>query len=145
MWTSLCCNREATVGWKCCPRLSYLSLGTLVGVPVLHVHLVLLRLNRQRRNRKRPNSYDSCGWKLCKEVRTTQQLTRISAALSMQDKRSAVEGLALREAIGRTPTLVRWCHSEANDADALTKADNRAHGLFRKFLQSRVWRIVRDP
>ena len=68
-----------------------------------------------------------------------------SAALSMQDERSAVEGLALREAIGRTRTLLRWCHSEANIADALTKADNQAHELLRKFLQSRVWRIVWDP
>ena len=68
-----------------------------------------------------------------------------SAALAMQDKRSAVEGLALREGIGRTKTLLRWCHSEANVADALTKLDNRAHELLRKFLQSKVWRIVWDP
>ena len=67
-----------------------------------------------------------------------------SAALSTQDKRSAVEGLALREAIGRTKTLLRWCHSEANVADALTKLDN-AHDLLRKCLQSKVWRIVWDP
>ena len=38
---------------------------------------------------------------------------------AMQDKRSALEGLALREAIGKTRTLLRWCHSEANVADAL--------------------------
>ena len=68
-----------------------------------------------------------------------------SAALSMQDQRSAVEGLALREAIGRTRTLLRWCYSEANVADALTKADNRTHELLRKFIRSRVWRIVWDP
>ena len=68
-----------------------------------------------------------------------------SAALSMQVKRSAVEGLALREAIGRTRTLLGWCHSQPNVADALTKADNRAHELLRKVLQSRVWRIVWDP
>ena len=43
-----------------------------------------------------------------------------SAALSMQDKRSAVEGLALREANGRTRTLLRWCHSEAIVADMRT-------------------------
>ena len=49
-----------------------LSLGTLVGVPELYAHPVLLRLKRQLRHRKRPNSYDSCGWKLCKEVMTTQ-------------------------------------------------------------------------
>ena len=68
-----------------------------------------------------------------------------SAALSMQDKRSAVEGLALRETIGRTRTLLGWSHSEANVADVLTKAYNRAHELLRKFLQSSVWRIVWDP
>ena len=54
----------------------------------------------------------------------------------MQDKRSAVEGLALREAIGRTHTLLRWCYNEANVADALTKLLNRAHDLLRKFLLS---------
>ena len=143
-------------------------LGTLEGVPELHVHPVLPRLKRQRRHKKRQNSYDSCGWKLCKGYDDTivdQEISKVgggcliidakgvfdaihrskSAALSMQDKRSAVEGLALREAIGRTRTLLRWCHSEANVADALTKADNRAHELLRKFLQSRVWRIVCDP
>ena len=66
-------------------------------------------------------------------------------ALSMQDKRSAVEGLALREAIGQTKTLLRWCHNETNVADVLTKLDKRAHELLRKFLQSNVWRIVWDP
>ena len=49
-----------------------------------------------------------------------------SAALSMQHERSAGEGLELREAIGRTRTLLRWCHSEAIVADASTKLDNRA-------------------
>ena len=49
-----------------------LSLGILAGVPGSHVHPVLLRLKRQRRHRKRPNSKDSCGLKMCKEVMTTQ-------------------------------------------------------------------------
>ena len=61
-----------------------------------------------------------------------------SAALSMQDKRWAVEGLALREAFGRIRTLLRWCHSEANVADALTKADNQAHKLFHKFQETQT-------
>ena len=56
----------------------------------------------------------------------TQFIETNPQLFSMQDKRSAVEGLALREAIGRTRTLLRWCHSEANVADALTKVDNRA-------------------
>ena len=68
-----------------------------------------------------------------------------SAALSMQDKRSAVEGLALRESLGRTKTQLRWCHSEANVSDGLTKSDVRALQLLRKFLSSSVWRIIWDP
>ena len=68
-----------------------------------------------------------------------------SAALSMSDKRSAVEGLALRESLGRTKTQLRWCHSEANIADGLTKAEPRAQQLLRKFLTDYIWRIVWDP
>ena len=58
--------------------LVVLSLGTLVGVPELHVHPVLLSLKRQRRHRKRPNSYDSCGWKLCKGCYNDTRLIRKS-------------------------------------------------------------------
>ena len=68
-----------------------------------------------------------------------------SAALSMADKRSAVEGLALKESLGRTRTLLRWIHSEANVADALTKFDHRACGLLREFLRSPVWVLKYDP
>ena len=63
----------------------------------------------------------------------------------MQDKRSAVEGLALRESIGRTKTLLKWCHSEANISDALTKVYLRAHELLRQFLRAGIWKIVWDP
>ena len=145
-----------------------LFLGTLADVPELHVHLVPERQNQPRKHKKKPNLFDFCGWKLCKEghddTMIDQEMSKVggcliidakgvfdaihrskSAALSMQDKRSAVEYLALREAIGRTKTLLRWCHSEANVADALTKVDNRAHELLRKFLHFRVWRIVWDP
>ena len=92
--------------------LPVLFLGTFAGVPELHVHLVLQRLE----HKKRTNSYETCGWKSSKEAVTTRQMTKKfprevvssltrkvfltqSAALSMQHKRS-VEG-ALR-AIGRT-------------------------------------------
>ena len=56
-----------------------------------------------------------------------------------------MEGLALRESLGRTKTQLRWCHSEANVSDGLTKADPRALQLLRKFLASSVWRIIWDP
>ena len=58
--------------WTEVPLLVVQSLGNLADVPELHAHRLLLRLKRQRRHKKRPNSYDSCGWKLCKEVMTTQ-------------------------------------------------------------------------
>ena len=63
----------------------------------------------------------------------------------MSDKRTAVEGLALKESIGRTRTLLKWVHSEINVADGLTKFDHRAQSLVRDFLRSPLWRIVFDP
>ena len=130
---SLCRNREVTVGRECCSFLSYFLALSQVSQSCMIIP-VRPKLKRQRRHKKRPNSYDSCGWKLCKEVTTTRQLIRKfprlavvliidakgvfdaihrneSTAPPMQDKRSAVEGLVLREAIGRTRTLLRWCHS----------------------------------
>ena len=100
--------------WMEVPPLVVLFPGTLADVPALHVHPVQLRHRPPRKHRKR----------------------------LMQDKRSAVKGLAMKEATGRTKTLLRWCHSEANVCDALAKLDNRAHELLRKFLQSKVWRMV---
>ena len=55
--------------------------------------------------------------------------------------------------VGTERSLGRECCSllsyfldrEVNVADALTKVDNRAHELLRRFLQSRVWRIVWAP
>ena len=68
-----------------------------------------------------------------------------SAALSMNDKRSIVEGLALKESIARTRTKTRWVHSEINVADGLTKFDARACQLLREFRSSPTWRVTRDP
>ena len=44
-----------------------------------------------------------------------------SAALAMRDKRSAVEGLALKKALDETMTMMRRCPPDQNLADALTK------------------------
>ena len=68
-----------------------------------------------------------------------------SAALPMSDKRSAVEGLALKESIARTRTRLRWIHSEINVADGLTKFDHRACQLVRQFLSASTWRVKHDP
>ena len=145
--------------WMEVPLLVVQSLGTLADVRELHVHLVQLKHSPPRKHKKRRSSVD-----FCDDTVIDQEIAKVgvcfiidakgvfdaihrseSAALSMQDKRSAVEGLALREGIGRTKTLLKWCHSEANVADALTKLENRAHDLLRKFLQAKVWRIVWDP
>ena len=47
------------------------SPGTLADVPELHAHLVQLKHSPPRKHKKRLNSFDFCGWKLCKEVMTT--------------------------------------------------------------------------
>ena len=68
-----------------------------------------------------------------------------SAALSMKDKRSAIEGIALKAALVETRTAIRWCHSGVNVADALTKAGNGPLELLRSFLKADAWQIPFDP
>ena len=68
-----------------------------------------------------------------------------SAALSMSDKRSVVEGLALKESIARTRTRLRWVQSQISVADGLTKFDPRACQLVRQFLAAITWRVKHDP
>ena len=68
-----------------------------------------------------------------------------SAALSMKEKRSAIEGIALKTAISETRTAIRWCHSGVNVADALTKAGNGPLELLRAFLKADGWQIPFDP
>ena len=43
-----------------------------------------------------------------------------SAALSMADKRSAVEGLALKESLARTRTKLRWIHTARTGSPSST-------------------------
>ena len=144
-----------------------LFLGTLADVPELHVHPVPQRLKRQRRHKKRPNSYDSSVWKSRNEAMTTWQLTknfpRSEFVSSLTRKVFLTHSIVANPYLfpcgtkGRrwrvlpwekwleeAQTVLRWCHSEAN-ADDLTKMDIRAHEMLRKFLQSRVWRLVWDP
>ena len=68
-----------------------------------------------------------------------------SAALAMKDKRSAIEGLALRNSIMETQTGLRWCHSGVNISDAMTKGGNGPLELLRKFVTADSWKIVYDP
>ena len=43
-----------------------------------------------------------------------------SAVLSMNDKRSAVDGVVPKESLEGNRTRVKWLHSDANVRDALT-------------------------
>ena len=104
----------------------------------------------QHKHKKRPNSFNYCDQKLCKEATTTRwskkkKSSRLeavlsnakvvfdairrnkSAAFSMQDKRSAVEGLALRAAIGRTRTLLRFDTRALFSSAPWTWANHESH------------------
>ena len=114
--------------WMEVPLLAVLFLGIHADVPELHAHPVQLRHGLPRKRKKRTEfirhlwleimqgSYD--------DTVIDQEIAKVggcliidakgvfdaihrseSAALYMQDKRLAVEDLALREAIGRTKTL----------------------------------------
>ena len=58
-----------------------------------------------------------------------------SAGWSMDDKRSAVESLLLRESLTRSRTRLRWPHSDVNVSDWLPKFDHRAVALIRDLLR----------
>ena len=68
-----------------------------------------------------------------------------SSALGMKDKYSAIEALALKQSLTDNRTVLRWCHSEANVADALTKGSLPALEIFREFCHRGVWKLVYDP
>ena len=60
------------------------------------------------------------------------------------EKKSNIELLGLKEAQARTQVQVRWVHSEAQLANALTKGGpNRELELF--YRMRHCWRIVEDP
>ena len=70
---------------------------------------------------------------------------RESSALGMMDKRAAIEALALRQAIRWSNTELRWIHSEAMIADALTKCSAKAWNRLERFLSTGIWKLVDDP
>ena len=58
-----------------------------------------------------------------------------SAGLGLEERRTAIEALALRNALDEGQTTVRWVHSHAQIADGLTKASWQAFGVIRAFLE----------
>ena len=68
---------------------------------------------------------------------------RESSGLRLKEPRSALELDSLKESLQEQGTLLRWVHSEANLADALTKP--QAKHVLQLFLQRRRWKIMFDP
>ena len=69
-----------------------------------------------------------------------------SSCLGMKDKRSGLEALALKRSMMATNTSLRWCHSEAQIADCLTKGSEQAQRPFELLKQRGFrWKLVYDP
>eukprot|EP00975_Prorocentrum_lima_P071388 12937368-Prorocentrum_lima.AAC.1 len=63
----------------------------------------------------------------------------------MRDNHSAVEGLALKQAMASSRTMLRWCHSGVNVADGMTKVATSSLELLRHFVRADAWQLVVDP
>ena len=69
----------------------------------------------------------------------------MSSAGGLADLRSAVEAAAIKQEAAWTDTVIRWCHSEAMPADALTKISEVALQVGLDFTTRGYWRLVQDP
>ncbi|CAE8626358.1 unnamed protein product [Polarella glacialis] len=70
-------------------------------------------------------------------------LSAHASGLGLKDKHGALELMTLMECLEAGRTLVRWVHSEAQLADALTKA--AAKEMMLRVLEQGEWTIVHDP
>ena len=61
---------------------------------------------------------------------------------SLAKKRTALDLIAFERCIGETGLILRWCHSEANLNDSLTKA--AADGPFKLYMRTGCWALVDD-
>ena len=81
----------------------------------------------------------------------------VSAGLGLDERRTAIEALALRQAFEAGGTVVRWVHSHAQLADGLTKASQQAlnvimsSGIKRQITATmrygnlQFWKFVHNP
>ncbi|CAK0911327.1 unnamed protein product, partial [Prorocentrum cordatum] len=67
-----------------------------------------------------------------------------SAGLGLDERRTAIEALALRRALEEGEAIVRWVHCHAQLADGMTKASQQAFNVLHAFLKSQRWKIVHD-
>jgi len=68
-----------------------------------------------------------------------------SASLGIDDRRTAIECISLRQGIQWTDTDLKWVHSLANPADGMTKDDPKALESLMRLITKGYWRIVYDP
>eukprot|EP00959_Pyramimonas_sp_CCMP1952_P313834 6569746-Pyramimonas_sp.AAC.1 len=61
---------------------------------------------------------------------------------SLAEKRTALELMAFDKCLNETELTVRWCHSEANLADSLTKTT--ATGPIDLYMKTWSWALVDD-
>ena len=69
-----------------------------------------------------------------------------SSCLGMKEKRTGLEAMAVKRSLSATRTSLRWCHSDAQLADCLTKGSEQAQksmDLLKK--RNYTWKIVYDP
>ena len=63
----------------------------------------------------------------------------------MCDRRSAIEALALKQALSCGNATLRWVHSQAQLGDALTKSSAGLVGHMLRFFSTGQWHLVDDP
>lgn len=64
--------------------------------------------------------------------------------LGLEERRTAIDALALRQALEEGQTVVRWVHSHAQIADGMTKTSWQAFPVLTKLMGHQRWRLVFD-
>lgn len=69
-----------------------------------------------------------------------------SSCLGLEDKKSGLEALAIKQSLINLKTSLRWCHSFAQLADCMTKDDSKSRESFELFQKRRYrWKLITDP
>ena len=68
-----------------------------------------------------------------------------SARFRVDDRRTTIEALALRQSLAHSAAQMRWVHSEAMPAEGLTKGSMSARTVLFDFIMRGYWRIVKAP
>ena len=63
-------------------------------------------------------------------------LSAVGSPSTLQDKRSAIDVLIIRESVRKTGCLIRWAHTELQLADGLAKDKGEAVECLRRSMRS---------